>query len=462
MTIVLPPIVVTATEPGYPANPGGLPFPAPNPAVVFQGQMLERFAYYRQGLWREMLIKIANEQVTWGMTGGPAPGIVHDLQSVPFADSYLYFNPGLTSGHGLNYAQQYFHSGGVTSSPGLSGGDLTPVAAVGHFLYGKGTPTETSINLFGLNSPGISSAVFNDVLATAPIGTSPISIGSIPFTPDVTSWQLATWIDNLSLTLQGTLNKSPDGSYQFTGSVSAANHTYDSMPAGFKAAIGEAAANTLQSVLDAHGAMPFEVVIKGETAVTVTKELTPDEKAAYTDAVSFVSTANEHMLQKYGANLSKVAQDMQAEISGKKIRSYAEAMATFEKVSANPRMKLNALDTQAVVDALNALDKATFADNITRLGKAFGVVGKVVQAEAIREKTVSGFQTGDWKPLMLELEAMAVGTGAGILVATSMAFFFPVFASAAAGVVVVALMMAATAAYFDAAKVDEINNMILN
>ena len=66
MTIVLPPIVVTATEPGYPANPGGLPFPAPNPAVVFQGQMLERFAYYRQGLWREMLIKIANEQVTWG------------------------------------------------------------------------------------------------------------------------------------------------------------------------------------------------------------------------------------------------------------------------------------------------------------------------------------------------------------------------------------------------------------
>lgn len=111
------------------------------------------------------------------------------------------------------------------------------------------------------------------------------------------------------------------------------------------------------------------------------------EEATYKAAVSFLADTNKYILETYGANLSKVAQDLQSNISGKKIRSYNEALASFEKINTNPNLRLNAKDTQAVVDALNALDKETFANNVNRLGKAFGVIGKIVQAEAIREKT---------------------------------------------------------------------------
>jgi len=182
------------------------------------------------------------------------------------------------------------------------------------------------------------------------------------------------------------------------------------------------------------------------------------EEAAYKRAVSFLADTNKHILEKYGANLAKTAQGLQSNISGKNIRSYKEALASFEKVSANPGLKLNAKDTRAVVEALNALDNATFADNVNRLGKAFGVVGRIVQAEAIREKIVFGVETGDWKPLGLEVEAIAVGTLAasavGVLAAIAFAFLT---VSPILSVTLVALLMAGIASYIDADRVDEIN-----
>lgn len=182
----------------------------------------------------------------------------------------------------------------------------------------------------------------------------------------------------------------------------------------------------------------------------------------YKDAVSFLADTNEQILKKYGSNMSKISQDLQTNISGKKIRSYAEAMATFEKIKANPNIKLNAKDTQAVVDALNALDKASFADNVSRLGKAFGVAGKIVQAETIREKAVYGFKTGDWKPLMLEVEAMAIGTlvatAAGAVLAAILGL---ISIPAIIAVPAVAILMALVASSIDASKADELNILIL-
>jgi hypothetical protein len=187
------------------------------------------------------------------------------------------------------------------------------------------------------------------------------------------------------------------------------------------------------------------------------------KEAAYKNALSFLADTNKHILEKYGANLAKTAQDLQANILGKKIRSYSEALATFEKVSTNPRLKLNSKDTRAVVDALNALDKAGFADNVNRLGRAFGVLGKIVQAEAIREKTILGLETGDWKPLGLEVEAIAFGTlaasAAGALAAV---FFASIALSPILSVSLVALGMASIASFFDANRVDEINGYFLN
>ncbi|MHC8315474.1 colicin-like pore-forming protein [Pseudomonas sp. LB3P31] len=185
------------------------------------------------------------------------------------------------------------------------------------------------------------------------------------------------------------------------------------------------------------------------------------EAKAYKDAVSFLADINKSILAKYGENMSKVALGLQENISGKKVRSYADAMKTFEKVRINPNIKLNVRDTQAIASALQALDRATLADNVTRLGKAFGVVGKIIQLNAVLDKTILGVERGDWKPLGLELESIGLGIGAGALLAVGMALFFPIFAASAAGVVMVAILMAIMAAYLDAQKVDEINTSIL-
>ncbi|MHC8290795.1 colicin-like pore-forming protein [Pseudomonas sp. XS1P51] len=186
------------------------------------------------------------------------------------------------------------------------------------------------------------------------------------------------------------------------------------------------------------------------------------EQAAYKAAVTFLSDVNKDILSKYGEHMSKVALGLQENVSGKKVRSYAEAMQTFEKVRVNPSAKLNKQDAQAVASALKALDQASLADNFTRLGKAFGLAGKAVQINTVREQAIVGVETGDWKPLGLELESIAVGLGAGAVLAGVMVLIMPVFVGSAAGVVTVAVLMALAGAYFDAKKVDEINAAVLN
>jgi hypothetical protein len=154
--------------------------------------------------------------------------------------------------------------------------------------------------------------------------------------------------------------------------------------------------------------------------------------------------------------------DLQKDVSGKKIRSYNDALQTFEQVRTNPKARLSAQDTRAVVDALNALDKATYADNVNRLAKGFGVTGKIVQAHSVIDKTVVGFREGNWKPLMLELESIAAGMGAGALLAVIAAYSFPALAITVPGIVVVGLLIALAAAYLSADNVEKINTLILD
>ncbi|MFP0196768.1 colicin-like pore-forming protein [Pseudomonas sp. PHC1] len=183
----------------------------------------------------------------------------------------------------------------------------------------------------------------------------------------------------------------------------------------------------------------------------------------YKRAVAFVADANKYILEKYGANLHQVVMDLQKDISGKKIRSYSEAMQTFEQVRTNPNARLSPQDTRAVVDALNALDKATYMDNVNRLAKGFGVTGKVVQAHSVIEKTVIGFRDGNWKPLMLELESIAAGAGAGALLALALPPLLSLsWVPPAAVVVVTGIAVAAAAIFLDAKAVETINRSVLN
>ncbi|MGV3347079.1 colicin-like pore-forming protein [Enterobacteriaceae bacterium LUAb1] len=119
--------------------------------------------------------------------------------------------------------------------------------------------------------------------------------------------------------------------------------------------------------------------------------------------------------KKYGQTLGVLANDISSTVKGKTIRSYNDAMSTFEKISSNPGIKLSQADKKAIATAMNAFNIKTYADNLNRLGKAFGFFDKGFTGEKIYQGVSSGFNTGDWKPLMLTVESLALsGVAASI------------------------------------------------
>lgn len=349
MTITLPEIEVNATQSGYPTvQSNGFTQPQ-SPAVIFLAQQQSRNSYYAQGLWREMLIKLANEQLTWSQTGGIAPGFTYDLQVVPFADNYIYLNPGYDVNGALYYASTNYVSSGVTLSPGLTGNQLTPVAAFGHFVYGKGTATETLIANFGLSASNFSSPLLEAALAAAPMGVvTPILVENIPALGSVNNWQLLTWIENASFKVEGNINKDAIGNYQFDGKISAGNITYNAIPDNLKTAVGEQTAAQLQYVAQNLNATPFEIVVKGEGALAITKQLTPEEVAAVEQA-RLVAEAEAKRIADEAA--AAEAARLAAEAEAKRIADEAAA-AEAARLAAEAEAKRIA-DEAAALKAAN-------------------------------------------------------------------------------------------------------------
>jgi len=168
---------------------------------------------------------------------------------------------------------------------------------------------------------------------------------------------------------------------------------------------------------------------------------------------------------RYGERVSQAARELQKDISGKQVRSYQDALKTFEKMSSNPGWKLNGKDAAAVVQALRALDKATLGDNMTRLGKAFGVTGGATQAQGLVEAAATGFQTGEWKPFLLEMESAVLGKIAGSAAGAMLGITLGLLGVTVTGgvaLVVGGVLVGLASSYFDPEKVDQINNWVMD
>jgi len=270
--ITLPPLVVTATAPGYvPIAPGGA-WPAPNPAMVFIAQQQERNVFYSQGMWREMIIKITAEQqasIRNGVALGIVTSMVRDMQAIPFADNYICLNPNMSPAQAMNYTSRHFKAGSVPESAGLSGGALTPVAALGHFLYGGGASAETNINSLGLNLSRTSIPMLETALAAAPMGRTVIALDKVPYNTSSDSWMTASWLGNITLKIEGTITKQENGTLIFQGGARAYNDIYDANPSTFRSAVGENATSVLAAVEKYLNAKPYEIAIKGTNLIFI-------------------------------------------------------------------------------------------------------------------------------------------------------------------------------------------------
>ncbi|NIF28356.1 lipid II-degrading bacteriocin [Pantoea sp. Tr-811] len=280
MAIELPPIYVDAVSSGYAPPPGG-PFNAPNPGLVVISQMQQRQAFYSAGMWREMVMKLCNEQLTYMPGGKIGPtgvigGFGMDCSTLQWADIYMSNNPSMNAAQALNYVTGKMTSGNKivpeASMPSkFSGGVLTPVAALGHFMYGKGSTAQANINSIGLQLNSTEIPALNNALVSAPVGTSTVSIDKIPYNTANDSWATGLWLGNITLKIEGTITKSADGSVAFQGEARAYNDTYDANPGSWRSAFGESATHVLSEIQKHVNATTYEIEIQGSYPISIRK-----------------------------------------------------------------------------------------------------------------------------------------------------------------------------------------------
>lgn len=175
--------------------------------------------------------------------------------------------------------------------------------------------------------------------------------------------------------------------------------------------------------------------------------------------------AGEYLGDKY----SEVAKDISRDIKnfqGKTIRNYNDAMASLNKVMSNPAMKINQADKDALVNAWKALNAQDMANKLGNLSKAFKAADVAMKAEKVRQKIIEGHETGNWGPLMLEVESWVLS---GMASSVALGIFSAILGSAllAAGVpaVVVGIMGIMTMVYIgsliDDKFADALNNEVI-
>lgn len=149
-------------------------------------------------------------------------------------------------------------------------------------------------------------------------------------------------------------------------------------------------------------------------------------------------------------------------------RKSADAMKTLNNIinDPNPRMKLSNADKASVVKALKSFNLNTFASNFKNLGTSFKVADIVMKGQAIIDKTIIGFETGNWSPLMLEIEAMAISSvfssaTIGIVGAIITAYLAPASLLASALTIAAVIAFSILASYIDTSLIEKINNYLV-
>lgn len=171
--------------------------------------------------------------------------------------------------------------------------------------------------------------------------------------------------------------------------------------------------------------------------------------------------------KKYSDELGEIAGKLSQNIKGRKIRNYQDAIASIEKFQNGRYFKLAQDDRNALADAVKAMDKRTLADNLGRLSAASGLLAKGFIVEVFFSKIEEGFRTGNWKPLMLEIEAMALsGVAAAAMtryipyIVLGLAAHAPMLFPPVAAYALVVFGIAILASLIDAELVDKFNNEI--
>lgn len=282
--IVLPPLnigAVSGVGSGSSGNSGGFPshnmgggaWNAPNPGHIMQALAFQRYSVYAEGYWREILTKLLEEQKT-AMRDGKVVfltnGLVVDFRVLPIADNYMCVNPSVTAIQALHYAHSIRPLPNIDEVKNLSGGVLTPVAALSHFLNGNGGEVKTNINSLGLRLSTTHIPQLEGAIRAAPIGSSIVNVDKVTYKTGQDSWATGLWLGSITLKVEGTLHKS-EQSIRFEGVARAYHDRYDANKSTHRDALSESATSVLAEVERFLKGTPYLVAIEGEFPILISR-----------------------------------------------------------------------------------------------------------------------------------------------------------------------------------------------
>ncbi|HAU2961131.1 TPA: hypothetical protein JC757_005084 [Salmonella enterica subsp. diarizonae] len=199
------------------------------------------------------------------------------------------------------------------------------------------------------------------------------------------------------------------------------------------------------------------------------KQKDSNEKEVLTKTSELITTMGDKVGEYLGVKYKKLAKEIADEIKnfqGKTIRSYGDAMASLNKILSNPGLKVYKGDKDALVNAWRQVNAQDMANKLGNMSRAFKVVDLVMKVEKVREKSIVGCDTGDWGPLILEVESwvlsgIAYSVVLSIFSATLgialLSFGLPVTAVGIMGIIIAGVI----GAVIDDKFADEINNEII-
>ena len=173
----------------------------------------------------------------------------------------------------------------------------------------------------------------------------------------------------------------------------------------------------------------------------------------------------DYLGDAYKSLAREIADDVK-NFQGKTIRSYDDAMASLNKVLSNPGFKFNRADSDALANVWRSIDAQDMANKLGNISKAFKFADVVMKVEKVREKSIEGYETGNWGPLMLEVESwvlsgIASAVALGVFLATLGAYALSLGAPAIAVGIVGILLAAVVGALIDDKFADALNKEII-
>lgn len=181
--------------------------------------------------------------------------------------------------------------------------------------------------------------------------------------------------------------------------------------------------------------------------------------------VTMGDKVGEYLGVKYKTLAKEIADEIK-NFQGRTIRSYGDAMASLNEILSNPGMKVNKGDKDALVNAWRQINAQDIANKFGNISKAFKVADFVMKVEKVREKSIEGYDTGNWGPLMLEVESWVLsGLTASVAISlfSEVVFTFLVASSLPATALVTAGIMTISylSSFIDANVADKLNREII-